>query len=140
MGSTVALILIWTYSFIVTSPPLFGWGEYVNEAADIRWVLFHFHFLIILCTDLHGKNSFNSCSINWETQTPNATSYIIFLFIFGLIGPMSVIIYSYTQISITLRKTKRSAKLSSQVERAERKVNAMIVLMVTGEEKSLHSL
>ncbi|VEN40981.1 unnamed protein product, partial [Callosobruchus maculatus] len=27
---------IWIYSLILTSPPLFGWGKYVNEAANIR--------------------------------------------------------------------------------------------------------
>lgn len=71
--------------------------------------------------------------MNWETQTPNATSYIIFLFIFGLVVPMIVIIYCYTQISITMRKTKRNTKLCGQVERAERRVNFMIILMVAGD-------
>lgn len=35
-GAKFCVIFIWTYSFIVTSPPLFGWGEYVSEAANIR--------------------------------------------------------------------------------------------------------
>lgn len=35
-GAYISIALIWTYSFAVTSPPLFGWGAYVNEAANIR--------------------------------------------------------------------------------------------------------
>lgn len=34
----VMVALIWAYSLAVVSPPLFGWGAYVNEAANIRWV------------------------------------------------------------------------------------------------------
>lgn len=45
-----------------------------------------------------------SCSVNWESQTANATSYIIFLFIFGLILPLAVIIYSYINIVLEMRK------------------------------------
>lgn len=35
-GAKIAVGLIWLYSFAVTSPPLFGWGKYVSEAANIR--------------------------------------------------------------------------------------------------------
>ncbi|GAB0092736.1 G protein-coupled receptor, rhodopsin-like [Sergentomyia squamirostris] len=93
-----AIVLIWSYSFMLTSPPLFGWGEYVNEAANI------------------------SCSVNWESQTSNATSYIVFLFIMGLIVPVIVISYSYSKIiwitkkkSARLRKTNRTEHLTWMV-------------------------
>lgn len=37
--SAVYLVIgIWTYSLILTTPPLFGWGNYVHEAANIRQV------------------------------------------------------------------------------------------------------
>lgn len=78
---------------------------------------------------------FNSCSVNWEIQTPNAKSYIIFLFIFGLVLQMIVIFYCYVGISITMSKTNRKMALRGQVERAERRVNAMIVLMISGKMK-----
>lgn len=42
-GAKIAIIFIWLYSFCVTAPPLFGWGKYINEAANIRWV-----FLILV--------------------------------------------------------------------------------------------
>uniref|UniRef100_A0A182R9Y6 G-protein coupled receptors family 1 profile domain-containing protein n=1 Tax=Anopheles funestus TaxID=62324 RepID=A0A182R9Y6_ANOFN len=102
-GAGRAILFIWSYSFALTSPPLFGWGAYVNEAANI------------------------SCSVNWESQTTNATSYIIFLFIFGLILPLAVIIYSY--INIVLEMRKNSARVG-RVNRAERRVTSMVALMI----------
>lgn len=33
---------IWFYSLSLTALPLFGWGEYVNEGANIRYVEFEF--------------------------------------------------------------------------------------------------
>uniref|UniRef100_A0A182VXB0 G-protein coupled receptors family 1 profile domain-containing protein n=1 Tax=Anopheles minimus TaxID=112268 RepID=A0A182VXB0_9DIPT len=102
-GACCAVLFIWSYSFALTSPPLFGWGAYVNEAANI------------------------SCSVNWESQTTNATSYIIFLFIFGLILPLAVIIYSY--INIVLEMRKNSARVG-RVNRAERRVTYMVALMI----------
>ena len=35
-SAKVVIIMIWLYSFMVTGPPLFGWGDYVTEAANIR--------------------------------------------------------------------------------------------------------
>nr|CAI5827675.1 unnamed protein product [Callosobruchus analis] len=94
---------IWTYSMILTTPPLLGWGQYVNEAANI------------------------SCSVNWEEQTPNAMSYIIYLFIFGLILPLVVIIYSYVNIICTMRKNRLHM---GQTAKAEGRVAYMILLMI----------
>lgn len=35
--SAVYLVFgIWIYSLILTTPPLLGWGKFVNEAANIR--------------------------------------------------------------------------------------------------------
>lgn len=39
-GAKITIAFIWLYTFIVTAPPLFGWGKYVNEAANIRYVKF----------------------------------------------------------------------------------------------------
>lgn len=35
-GAKIAVAFIWLYSLALTSPPLFGWGKYVSEAANIR--------------------------------------------------------------------------------------------------------
>ncbi|XP_062565944.1 vertebrate ancient opsin-like [Armigeres subalbatus] len=102
-GAAFAILFIWSYSFALTSPPLFGWGAYVNEAANI------------------------SCSVNWESQTINATSYIIFLFIFGLVVPLVVIIYSYSNIVVNM---KRNAARMGRINRAEKRVTRMVFVMV----------
>uniref|UniRef100_A0A182NFH8 G-protein coupled receptors family 1 profile domain-containing protein n=1 Tax=Anopheles dirus TaxID=7168 RepID=A0A182NFH8_9DIPT len=103
----LAVLFIWSYSFALTSPPLFGWGAYVNEAANIRWA--------------------HRCSVNWESQTANATSYIIFLFIFGLILPLAVIMYSYVNI---IREMRKNSARVGRVNRAERRVTAMVAVMI----------
>lgn len=35
-GAYFTVAGIWCYSLLLTVPPLFGWGDYVSEAADIR--------------------------------------------------------------------------------------------------------
>ncbi|CRK94999.1 CLUMA_CG008485, isoform A [Clunio marinus] len=102
-GARFAIILIWLYSFALTSPPLFGWGKYINEAANI------------------------SCSVNWESQTLNATSYIVFLFVFGLVVPVVIIVYSYIRIIQTMRN---NAMRSGRVNKVERRVTTMIFVMI----------
>uniref|UniRef100_A0A182NFH9 G-protein coupled receptors family 1 profile domain-containing protein n=1 Tax=Anopheles dirus TaxID=7168 RepID=A0A182NFH9_9DIPT len=102
-GAFLAIFFIWSYSFALTSPPLFGWGAYVPEAANI------------------------SCSVNWESQTKNATTYIIFLFVFGLVVPLIVIVYSYTNIIVNMRRN--SARVG-RINRAEQRVTSMVAVMI----------
>ncbi|XP_039438145.1 vertebrate ancient opsin-like isoform X2 [Culex pipiens pallens] len=102
-GALGAVLLIWCYSFALTSPPLFGWGAYVSEAANI------------------------SCSVNWETQTLNATTYIIYLFVFGLVVPLTIIVYSYTNIIVNMKK---NAARVGRINRAEKRVTTMVAVMV----------
>ncbi|CAH2267516.1 jg22604 [Pararge aegeria aegeria] len=35
-GAVLSVVFIWSYSLALTTPPLMGWGNYVNEAANIR--------------------------------------------------------------------------------------------------------
>ncbi|XP_050087465.1 vertebrate ancient opsin-like [Anopheles aquasalis] len=102
-GALLAVLFIWSYSFALTSPPLFGWGAYTQEAANI------------------------SCSVNWESQTKNATSYIIFLFVFGLVVPLIVIVSSYANIIINMRK---NAARVGRINRAEMRVTSMVAVMI----------
>ncbi|CAG9123138.1 unnamed protein product [Plutella xylostella] len=37
-GAILSIMFIWSYSLALTTPPLLGWGNYVNEAANIRYV------------------------------------------------------------------------------------------------------
>lgn len=39
-GAFYLIVAIWGYSLVLTTPPLFGWGAYSNEAANIRYVPF----------------------------------------------------------------------------------------------------
>ncbi|XP_074041290.1 pinopsin [Leptinotarsa decemlineata] len=94
---------IWIYSLALTVPPLLGWGKYVNEAANI------------------------SCSVNWEEQSANAMSYILFLFAFGLVLPLIVILFSYAHIIITMRQSKIHM---GQTTKAEGRVAYMVFLMI----------
>lgn len=71
-----------------------------------------------------------SCSVNWESQTFNATSYIVFLFIFGLTVPVIVIVTSYIKIIRTMRENNLR---SGRVNKIENRVTSMIFVMIIGE-------
>ncbi|KAJ8927993.1 hypothetical protein NQ314_019521 [Rhamnusium bicolor] len=80
-----------------------GWGKYVQEAANI------------------------SCSVNWEEQSPNAMTYIVYLFAFGLVLPLGVIIFSYVHIINTMKKSKMRM---GQISKAEGRVAYMVLIMI----------
>ncbi|XP_076044873.1 parapinopsin-like [Oratosquilla oratoria] len=103
-GALRIIAAIWAYSFVTTSPPLFGWGGFDIEGPGI------------------------SCSIDWETKSLHNTSYIIFLFALGLIVPLSVMAFSYTNVLCTLKQAIRSG-VSTGVAHAERRVAVMVVVM-----------
>ncbi|KAL3265258.1 hypothetical protein HHI36_009472 [Cryptolaemus montrouzieri] len=102
-GAVGLVIGIWIYSFGLTVPPLVGWGQYVNEAANI------------------------SCSVNWESQSYNAMTYICYLFIFGLVIPLILIVISYINIVIQI---KQNSFRVGQVKKAERRIAYMVLLMI----------
>lgn len=81
--------------------------------------------------------NYSSCSVNWESQTLNATSYIVFLFIFGLVLPVIVIVYSYLRIILTMKKNNARA---GRVKKVEGRVTSMIFLMIIGETFALSML
>lgn len=101
------IIGIWLFSFILTMPPLVGWGDYEPEAKNI------------------------SCSMNWHTRTPNAQSYIMSLYVVALIGPVSVITFCYLQILRTISKTKRFRKDTkfTVAKKKETRIALMVLLM-----------
>lgn len=72
----------------------------------------------------------NSCSVNWESQTFNATTYIVFLFVFGLFVPLCVISHSYVMI---IRTMKQNTIRSGKVNKVETKVTRMILVMIIGK-------
>ncbi|XP_071441381.1 uncharacterized protein [Hetaerina americana] len=102
-GAIALIGAIWVYSLVLTTPPLFGWGDYVNESANI------------------------SCSVNWESKTISATTYIIFLFAMGLVVPVSVICFSYFNIIWTMKKNMITM---GRVNKAESRVALMVFVMI----------
>ncbi|CAH1637016.1 unnamed protein product [Spodoptera littoralis] len=102
-GAILSIVFIWTYSLALTTPPLMGWGHYVNEAANI------------------------SCSVNWHEQSMNTLTYIMFLFAMGEIVPLAVITFSYVNI---IRTLKRNSQRLGRVSRAETKATAMVFIMI----------
>lgn len=75
-----AIILSWTYSLLWTVPPLLGWSSYGPEGAGI------------------------TCSVNWHSRDANNASYIICLFIFCLVIPFAIIVYSYGKLLCAVRQ------------------------------------
>nr|XP_015216567.1 PREDICTED: vertebrate ancient opsin-like isoform X3 [Lepisosteus oculatus] len=69
----VGIMLSWGYSLLWTLPPLFGWSSYGPEGPG------------------------TTCSVNWKAKDVNNISYIVCLFVFCLVLPFFVIIYSYGQ-------------------------------------------
>ncbi|VVC32480.1 G protein-coupled receptor, rhodopsin-like,GPCR, rhodopsin-like, 7TM [Cinara cedri] len=94
---------IWFYAFVVTGPPLLGWNRYVNESANI------------------------SCSIDWESG--EHSNYVIYIFVFGLFIPVTVIIYSYVSLVLTVRK-RAAEKIIGQATKAECRVAIMVAMMI----------
>ncbi|KAI4899935.1 hypothetical protein NFI96_014533 [Prochilodus magdalenae] len=70
----MGVLLSWVYSLLWTLPPFFGWSRYGPEGPG------------------------TTCSVDWTAKTANNISYIICLFIFCLIFPFLVIVYSYGKL------------------------------------------
>lgn len=81
-------------------------------------------------TKFHFCSFSFSCSVNWESQTLNATTYIGFLFIFGLLVPVVIIVYSYIKIIKTMRE---NTLRSGRVNKVESRVTSMIFVMIIGK-------
>ncbi|XP_013192484.2 parapinopsin [Amyelois transitella] len=102
-GAVLSIVFIWTYSLALTTPPLMGWGNYNQEAANI------------------------SCSVNWHEQSMNTLTYIMFLFAMGQIVPTIIITFSYVNI---IRTLKKNSQRLGRVSRAEAKATAMVFVMI----------
>ncbi|KAM7389950.1 hypothetical protein PAMP_023894 [Pampus punctatissimus] len=61
----------WLYSLLWTSPPFLGWSSYGPEGPG------------------------TTCSIQWHLRSPTIVSYVLCLFIFCLLLPLLIMVYSY---------------------------------------------
>ncbi len=55
-----------------------------------------------------------SCSVNWESKMANNRSYILYMFAFGLVVPLVVIVVSYVSILRVVKKVTRPAAVGGK--------------------------
>ncbi|TKS87472.1 Pinopsin Pineal gland-specific opsin [Collichthys lucidus] len=100
----IGICFSWIYSVVWTVPPLLGWSKYGPEGPG------------------------TTCSVDWKTRTPNNISYIICLFVFCLVLPFCVILYSYGMLLHTIRQVRSVSSVVTR--RREQRVLVMVVTMV----------
>ncbi|KAM6373208.1 pinopsin [Pluvialis apricaria] len=96
----------WSWSLLWTTPPLLGWSSYVPEGLR------------------------TSCGPNWYTGGSNNNSYILALFVTCFVMPLSLILFSYTNLLVTLRAAAAQQRESDTTQQAEREVTRMVIAMV----------
>ncbi|NWV68360.1 OPSP protein, partial [Malurus elegans] len=102
--SWTGIILSWTYSLFWTVPPLLGWSSYGPEGPGI------------------------TCSVNWHSKDANNASYIICLFIFCLVIPFVIIVYSYGKLFCAVRQASSIHKGLGRSR--EQRILVMVLVMV----------
>ncbi|NXG59167.1 OPSP protein, partial [Hemiprocne comata] len=96
----------WSWSLLWTTPPLLGWSSYVPEGLR------------------------TSCGPNWYTGGSNNNSYILALFVTCFLMPLSLILFSYTNLLMTLRAAAAQQQESDTTQQVERQVTRMVIVMV----------
>nr|BBA68524.1 pinopsin [Protopterus dolloi] len=104
--AVIGCAFTWVWSLIWTTPPLFGWCSYVPEGLR------------------------TSCGPNWYTGGTNNNTYIMALFVTCFVMPLSMILFSYASLLVTLRAVAAQQKESETTQRAEREVTRMVIAMV----------
>ncbi|CAI5795959.1 blue-sensitive opsin-like [Podarcis lilfordi] len=106
----VGCVITWVFGLVASVPPLFGWSRYIPEGLQC------------------------SCGPDWYTTNNkwNNESYVLFLFSFCFGVPLSVIVFSYGRLLLTLRAVAKQQEQSATTQKAEREVTKMVVVMVMG--------
>ena len=73
------VIVSWLYAFTWIAPPLFGWGRFVPEGAGTM------------------------CSFDYISRDKNNRSYVICIYIFQFVLPLTLMIYLYTKVCVHVR-------------------------------------
>nr|AAZ79909.1 SWS1 [Uta stansburiana] len=110
-NSKHALLVVaatWFIGIGVSIPPFFGWSRFIPEGLQC------------------------SCGPDWYTVGTKYKSeyYTWFLFIFCFIVPLTLIIFSYSQLLGALRAVAAQQQESATTQKAEREVSRMVVVMV----------
>ncbi|KAK5849521.1 hypothetical protein PBY51_009157 [Eleginops maclovinus] len=104
----VGVAFTWVMGVGCAIPPFFGWSRYIPEGLGC------------------------SCGPDWYTHNEefHCSSYTNFLMVTCFIAPLSIIIFSYTQLLMTLRAVAAQQAESVSTQKAEKEVSRMIVVMV----------
>ncbi|XP_032384259.1 teleost multiple tissue opsin 3a isoform X2 [Etheostoma spectabile] len=95
----------WLYSLFWTVPPILGWSSYGPEGPG------------------------TTCSVQWHLRSPTSISYVLCLFIFCLLLPLLLMVYSYGRILMAIRRVGKINLLAAQ--RREQHILAMVLSMVS---------
>nr|BAD80827.2 ultraviolet opsin [Girella punctata] len=103
-----AVAVTWVMGICCATPPFFGWSRYIPEGLGC------------------------SCGPDWYTHNEeyNCTSYLYFLITTCFISPLSIIIFSYSQLLGALRAVAAQQTESASTQKAEKEVSRMIIVMV----------
>uniref|UniRef100_A0A3Q2QNG9 Opsin 1 (cone pigments), short-wave-sensitive 1 n=1 Tax=Fundulus heteroclitus TaxID=8078 RepID=A0A3Q2QNG9_FUNHE len=103
-----AVVFTWFMGVGCASPPFFGWSRYIPEGLGC------------------------ACGPDWYTndQELGTTSYMYFLLITCFCMPLSIIIFSYSQLLGALRAVAAQQAESASTQKAEKEVSRMIIVMV----------
>ncbi|XP_030295090.1 opsin-1, short-wave-sensitive 1 [Sparus aurata] len=103
-----AVVFTWVMGTSCAIPPFFGWSRYIPEGLGC------------------------SCGPDWYTHNEeyNCTSYMHFLLVTCFCMPISIIIFSYSQLLGALRAVAAQQTESASTQKAEKEVSRMIIVMV----------
>ncbi|KAM4569131.1 putative violet-sensitive opsin [Odontesthes bonariensis] len=104
----VAVGITWVLGIGCATPPFFGWSRYIPEGLGC------------------------SCGPDWYTKCldRNCESYMWFLMITCFCLPLTIIIFSYSQLLGALRAVAAQQAESASTQKAEKEVSRMIIVMV----------
>ncbi|KAM4585942.1 teleost multiple tissue opsin 3a [Fundulus diaphanus] len=95
----------WVYSLLWTLPPFLGWSSYGPEGPG------------------------TTCSVQWHLRSPTSVSYVLCLFIFCLLLPLMLMVYSYGRILLAIRRVGKVNLPAAQ--RREQHILLMVLSMVS---------
>ncbi|XP_028305003.1 opsin-1, short-wave-sensitive 1 [Gouania willdenowi] len=106
--AVAAVLFTWVMGVGCACPPFFGWSRYIPEGLGC------------------------SCGPDWYTHNEefNCSSYTNFLMVTCFILPLSIIIFSYSQLLGALRAVAAQQAESASTQKAEKEVSRMIIVMV----------
>uniref|UniRef100_A0A8C9VCU4 Vertebrate ancient long opsin b n=1 Tax=Scleropages formosus TaxID=113540 RepID=A0A8C9VCU4_SCLFO len=104
--AALGLLFVWTFSFIWTIPPVFGWSSYTVSKIG------------------------TTCEPNWYSSDFSDHTYIITFFTTCFILPLGVIIGSYGKLMQKLRKLSNHPSSRTSRRELDQEVARMVIVMI----------